>query len=211
MFTLENFNEEQKKALVNSLDCKIFSKDEIISKEGECEQFFAVQSGKVEIKDSIKNVTKNLQPGETFGEDLVSKEGVNVRGFTIRATQPTFVITLGKKKLMEIFGEKVLTLPLMNIHKEAFTRHAMLSKLTEIQIEKISELVTFKKMKKGEYIFKKEDKPTNVIVVIDGEVKEESSGHIHRTYHIFNEAIENSNEKYFTFELLSQLQRQFDC
>lgn len=193
----ESFTDEQRKAIINSLDCKMFSKDEIISKADYYESLISVQSGKIELSDKENKKMNTIEKGETYGDTFSSKEeNVNVRGFTMRATQPTFVITLGKKKLIEIFGEKVLTLPLMNIHKEAITKNKLLLKLTEIQIEKLSAIVTFKKFNKGETLVKKGEVPLNLLTIIDGEIKDDNTEKTFHKHHIFIDGIEFPNQPF---------------
>jgi len=165
---LESFTSTQKDSIAGNLILQRFNKGEAIVNEGDqANSFYIIKSGSVVALKGTKEVRKMVQ-GETFGEQALLHNAV--RGVSVKANETTEVLSIGRDKISAIFGDKMSTILNKNQLKWAFQQSPSLSKLTQLQIQKIIEKTEFKIHPVNEVIIKKGEMMDKIIVIISGSV-----------------------------------------
>ena len=174
-FNSENFTENQRESIAGALICQKFQKGEMIVNEGDdANSFYLIKEGNVVVLKGTKEIRK-MTVGETFGEQALYYN--TVRACSIKTLENTTVLSLGRDKMIEIFGDKVSIIMYRNVHKWSFQKSPILSKLTNLQMEKLNDVVKFISLNKGDVIFPKNSPIKKIIVVIEGKIcKENGSG-----------------------------------
>lgn len=112
-----------------------------------------------------------LNEGDTFGEAALL-EFNNIRQMSVKAGTEVVCLALGRETLINILGDKVQNIACRNILKWGFEKDPLLSKLTQVQKEKVFENMKHINAKPGTVVLKKGDKCTKIIVPIDGNLIE---------------------------------------
>ena len=172
--TSENFTESQRESIAGAFISQKFQKGENIVNEGDdANSFYLIKEGNVIVLKGSKEVRK-MGSGETFGEQALYYN--TTRACSIRTVDPTTVVSLGREKMIEIFGNKVSTIMYQNVHKWSFQKSPILSKLTKLQMEKLNDVIEFQSKNKDEIIFEKNKAIKKIIVVIEGKICKENGG-----------------------------------
>jgi len=89
-------------------------------------------------------------------------------------------LALGRDTLISILGDKVQNIACRNLVKWAFEQDGLLSKLTQVQKEKVYESMKTCYAKPGFVIIKKGEKCNKIVIPVDGNLIEVSlSGSSH--------------------------------
>lgn len=67
-----------------------------------------------------------------------------------------------------ILGDKVQAIAFRNLQRWAFEKNPTLGKLTKIQIEKVLDELKISKKDKGQFIFRKDEKCSKIVIPIEG-------------------------------------------
>ena len=116
-------------------------------------------------------VVRELNEGDTFGEAALL-EFNNVRQMSVKAVTEVVCLALGRETLINILGDKVQNIACRNILKWSFEKDPLLSKLTQVQKEKVFENMKNINAKQGTVVLKKGDKCNKIFVPIDGNLIE---------------------------------------
>ncbi len=91
---------------------------------------------------------------------------------SVKAGTEVVCLALGRETLINILGDKVQNIACRNILKWGFEKDPLLSKLTQVQKEKVFENMKHINAKPGTVVLKKGDKCNKIIVPIDGNLIE---------------------------------------
>lgn len=112
---------------------------------------------------------RKLGKGDSFGEQALY---INTkRGATVTAIDEVRCLALGRDTLQNILGDKIQKIIYRNIQKWAFDKSELLSKLTNIQKQKVIENMTIKNFKAGTVIIAKGEVCNQIVIVIEGSLK----------------------------------------
>lgn len=115
---------------------------------------------------------RKLKKGDSFGELALYYN--TVRDATVRAIDEVHCLALARDSLNNILGDKIQKITYRNIEKWAFDRSEFLSKLTNIQKEKLMENFEIKKTtEEGEILIEKGQICKKVVILIEGAVLKE--------------------------------------
>jgi cGMP-dependent protein kinase len=165
----QNLTIEQKDSIASVLTTQKFKKGEFIVAEGDpASSFYVIKSGEVAVLKGEKEIRKMVK-GDSFGEQALYYN--TVRSCSVRADGEVRCLALGREVLTKILGAQIQVITFKNIMKWAFEKNKSLMKLTQIQIEKLLELMEIVQVKKGEVISSKNEVCQKFIIVLEGSLE----------------------------------------
>lgn len=165
----EAMTDSQKDSIARSLILQRFKAgDSIISEGDQASSYYIVKQGTADCIKEGKSVRK-LPAGESFGEQALYEDGV--RSLTVKAAEECTCLSLSRDALQETLGAKIQEVIQGNWARWAFEKSPMLKQLTKLQIEKIVMNSTPKNVVKDEKLLDKASTLTDLIIIIDGELK----------------------------------------
>ena len=107
--------------------------------------------------------------GDSFGEQALYFN--SARQCSVKAIDEVRCLALGRDVLTEILGDQVQAITFRNIQRWAFDKSPILSKLLKIQREKLVDAMNIQNVKKDEIIFSSDAEAKQLVIVIEGELK----------------------------------------
>lgn len=134
--------DQQKDSIAYAMLSLKYQNGEVIFKEhDDANSFYIITSGSIDI--TIKGKQElTLLPGDTFGEQSFL-EG-QFRSGTATSRGHSTCLSIGRDAIKEILGGQITNIIYYNISKWAIKRSQVLSKLSNIEIEKVLRIVKFK-------------------------------------------------------------------
>lgn len=165
----EAMTDEQKDSIARSLILQKFKPGEPIISEGDqASSYYIIKGGSADCIKEGKSVRK-LGLGDSFGEQALYESGV--RSLTVKAAEDCVCLSLSRDALQESLGAKIQEVIQGNWGRWAFEKNSVLSKLTKLQVEKCILNSTTKKVAAGEKLVDKASRVSEVIIVIEGDLK----------------------------------------
>lgn len=163
----ESLTEDQKDSISSVLITLVFKKGEIIVSEGDmANSFFIIKKGKVSALKDNKEL-RQMNEGDSFGEQALFQN--SVRGATVKAVDETVkCLALAREDLQRILGDKIQVIMYNNLQLWALQKHALLSKLTKIQMERIIENSNNVSYQDAAVVF--QDSISKLIIVLEGKL-----------------------------------------
>ena len=162
----QNLTVEQKDSIASVLTTQKFKKGEYIVVEGDpASSFYVIKSGEVAVLKGDKEIRK-MEKGDSFGEQALYYN--TVRSCSVRADGEVRCLALGREVLTKILGAQIQVITFKNIMKWAFEKNKALMKLTQIQIEKVIELMEIVQVKKGDLVMNKNEVCQKFLILLEG-------------------------------------------
>ncbi|CAD8077546.1 unnamed protein product [Paramecium primaurelia] len=170
-----HLTKEQKDAIGGVLISQKFQINQIIVNKGDqADSLFIIAEGKVGVYTDDGLLIRMLSKGEYFGENALLQDNC-VRGLTVKAIEESRLLALGRETLTKILGDGVQ----MIIYKNQCKWILQQSKINLIiQIDKFLDLLTIRKLKKGDIIINKGQQHGELIILIDGKVSDSNQNMI---------------------------------
>ncbi|CAK80945.1 unnamed protein product (macronuclear) [Paramecium tetraurelia] len=164
-----HLTKEQKDAIGGVLISQKFQINQIIVNKGDqADSLFIIAEGKVGVYTDDGLLIRMLSKGEYFGENALLQDNC-VRGLTVKAIEESRLLALAKETLTKILGDGVQ----MIIYKNQCKWILQQSKINLIiQIDQFLDLLTVRRLKKGDIIINKGQQHGELIIVIDGKVSD---------------------------------------
>jgi len=170
----KNLTPEQNESVASILIKEKFMPNDFIVHEGDnADSYYIIQKGSVCIISKEGVEVRVLNEGDTFGEAALL-EFNNVRQMSVKAKTEVVCLALGRETLINILGDKVQNIACRNILKWGFEKDPWLSKLTQVQKEKVFENMKNFNVKQGTVVLKKGDRCNKIMVPIDGNLVDHS-------------------------------------
>ena len=169
-----HFTEAQKDSIAYSMVALKYQNKEIIFKEkDDANSFFIIASGKVEI--SIKDKAPLiLGPKDSFGEQAFKEK--QIRGGSAVSIGETVCLSVGADAIRNILGSQASNILFYNIEKWAIKRSLVLSKMNNMEIEKLLRGGTYREVEDGEVILRKGECPEKVVIILEGKANDKPVG-----------------------------------
>ncbi|CAK56806.1 unnamed protein product (macronuclear) [Paramecium tetraurelia] len=170
-----HLTKEQKDAIGGVLISQKFQTNQIIVNKGDqADSLFIIAEGKVGVYTDDGLLIRTLSKGEYFGENALMQDNC-VRGLTVKAIEESRLLALGRETLTKILGDGVQ----MIIYKNQCKWILQQSKINLIiQIDQFLDLLTIRKLKKGDIIINKGQLHGELIIVIDGKVSDSNQNSV---------------------------------
>lgn len=158
----------QKESIAGALIYQKFSDGEtIVHKGDQAASYYIIKEGKVScVKDGVD--IRELSKGDSFGEQALYKNSVRTLDVVAKGSGVR-MLALGREALQNILGNKIQKVINNNWTRWAFEKNKLLSKLTQVQIEKIISNTQIIDYDKGALVLREEDSFTDILVVIRGQ------------------------------------------
>ncbi|KRX11142.1 Protein kinase-like domain [Pseudocohnilembus persalinus] len=167
-------NSDQKDSIAQGLISQKFEKGEVIVNDGDqADSFYMIKEGSVTIYKGTQFI-RTLYKGESFGEQALYMS--SVRWATVKADETVKVLSLGRKNITKILGDKVQIIIYNNLQRWSFDKSPLLKGLTKLQVEKVTQYASISNFKKGDVILKQGKKCEAVIIILEGDIKGQRSG-----------------------------------
>lgn len=128
--------EQQKDAIAYSMISLKYLEGEVIFKEfDDANSFYIILEGSVEIFIKGKSPLM-LKSGDSFGEQSFLENQYR-SGTAVARGRQTGCLSIGREAVKEILGDQITNIIYYNISKWAIKRSQVLSKLSNIEIEKL--------------------------------------------------------------------------
>ncbi|CAD8175018.1 unnamed protein product [Paramecium pentaurelia] len=188
-----HLTKEQKDAIGGVLISQKFQINQIIVNKGDqADSLFIIAEGKVGVYTDDGLLIRMLSKGEYFGENALLQDNC-VRGLTVKAIEESRLLALGRETLSKILGDGVQ----MIIYKNQCKWILQQSKINLIiQIEQFLDLLTIRKLKKGDIIINKGQQHGELIIMIDGKVSDSNQNTICEKGRILLDNTVESNGKH---------------
>lgn len=168
--------DKQRDAISYNMLCLRYENDEVIFKlNDDANSFYIITDGKVEITIPGKNKL-TLETGESFGEQCF-QEG-QVRGGTAVSRGQTICLSIGRDLIKKILGDRINNITGYNIAKWALKRSKILSRLSNVQIEKLLNAAEYRDFEDGQLVYKSGENAKYLAVSIEGAIEEYQQGQI---------------------------------
>lgn len=95
----------------------------------------------------------------------------SVRAASVMAEETVKVLSLGRKNITKILGDKVQIIIYNNLQRWAFDKSPLLKNLTKLQVEKVTQNASISNFKDGESIMKAGKVCNMIIIVLEGSIK----------------------------------------
>ncbi|CAD8172465.1 unnamed protein product [Paramecium octaurelia] len=170
-----HLTKEQKDAIGGVLISQKFQTNQIIVNKGDqADSLFIIAEGKVGVYTDDGLLIRTLSKGEYFGENALMQDNC-VRGLTVKAIEESRLLALGRETLTKILGDGVQ----MIIYKNQCKWILQQSKINLIiQTDQFLDLLTIRKLKKGDIIINKGQQHGELIIVIDGKVSDSNQNSV---------------------------------
>ncbi|CAD8086133.1 unnamed protein product [Paramecium sonneborni] len=164
-----HLTKEQKDAIGGVLISQKFQMNQIIVNKGDqADSLFIIAEGKVGVYTDDGLLIRMLSKGEYFGENALLQDNC-VRGLTVKAIEESRLLALARETLTKILGDGVQ----MIIYKNQCKWILQQSKINLIiQIDKFLDLLTIRKLKKGDIVINKGQQYGELIILVDGKVSD---------------------------------------
>lgn len=154
----------QKNSIASAMSTQKFKKNDVIVAEGDqASSYYIIKKGTVSCLRGNEEVRKMYQ-GESFGEQALSFN--TNRTLSVRAAEDTICLALGRETLLSVLGDKVANIARSNLQRWAFQKHPVLSKLTQIQIEKLIDNMKVTDFKAGGTVFRKGGSQNCFVIIL---------------------------------------------
>lgn len=159
----------QKDSIAQHLIVEKYKAGMVIVNEGDmASSYYIIKDGEVEVKKD-STVVRVLKEGESFGEKALYEDGT--RSMSVFASKDTTCIALSREDLIRILGAQIQDIILCNYGRWGFQNNKSLNSLSNLQIEKVLNIMKLVKVKKGETILCSGERYKDILVVVDVQLK----------------------------------------
>ncbi|EGR27973.1 protein kinase domain protein [Ichthyophthirius multifiliis] len=161
----QNLTTVQKDSIAGALIDQRFYKDQnIVNQDEPASSFYIIKVGQVEVFSDNKQI-RTLKAGQSFGETALL-QGVQIRTMTVKASENTKCLALGRDVLTQLLGDKIETIIYRNIAKQTLEKAQGFKELNSEQLDKIIDIMNIQRKYKDEKVFINELQPAHYYCII---------------------------------------------